>query len=145
MKTGRTWTQQERRMHINELELLALKMVLETSLKAQEIKSLNMQMVNIVALTFFPKIGGGGHKNITNDLSSKQIWKLLLRKKVTVTAEYLPSALNKHADIESHPKTDSSEWKLAPLVLQRLCVKMEKPLIDLFASWVSHQLPIYVA
>ena len=75
----------------------------------------------------------------------KQIWELLLRKKVTVTAEYLPSALNKHADIESHPKTDSSEWKLAPLVLQRLCVKMEKPLIDLFASWVSHQLPIYVA
>ena len=64
MKTGRTWTQQERRMHINELELLALKMVLETSLKAQEIKSLNMQMVNIVALTFFPKIGGGGTKTL---------------------------------------------------------------------------------
>ena len=52
---------------------------------------------------------------------SKQIWKLLLRKKVTVIAEYLPSALNKHADIESRRKTDSSKSKLAPSVFQRLC------------------------
>ena len=76
---------------------------------------------------------------------SLQIWELLLRKKVTVIAEYLNSALNKHADTESRRKTDSSEWKLVPSVFQRLCVKMGKPLIDLFASRVSHQLPTYVA
>ena len=75
----------------------------------------------------------------------KQIRELLLRKKVTVTAEYLPSALNKHADKESRRKANSSEWKLAPSLFQRLCVKMGKPLIDLFASRVSHQLPTYVA
>ena len=76
---------------------------------------------------------------------SKQIWKLLLRKKVTVIAEYLPSALNKHADIESRRKTDSSKSKLAPSVFQRLCVKMGKPLIDLFASRVFYQVLTYVA
>ena len=62
-----------------------------------------------------------------------------------MTAEYLPSALNKHADIESRRKTDFSEWKLAPSVFQRLCVKIGKPLIDLFASRVSHKLPTNVA
>ena len=76
---------------------------------------------------------------------SKQVWKLLLRKKVTVTTEYLPSALNKHVDIESRRKTDSLEWKPAPSVFQRLFVKIGKLLIDLFASRVSHQLPKYVA
>ena len=68
-----------------------------------------------------------------------------ITEKVTVTAEYLPSALKKHTDIESRPQIDSSEWKLAPSVFQRLCVKMEKPLIDLFASRVSHQLLTYAA
>ena len=139
MKTGGTWNQQERRMHIIEMELLALKLVLETFLKAQEIKSLHTQMDKIVTLTYFLKMGDT--KNLQMVCLSKQIRKLLLRKKVTVTVEYLPSTLNKHADIESRRKTDSSEWKLAPSVFQRLCVKMTKPLIDLFTSRVSHQLP----
>ena len=87
-------------MYINELELFALKLALETFLKAQEIKSLHFQMNNIVALTYFLKMGST--KNLQMVCLSKKIRKLLLRKKVTVTAEYLPSALNKHADIESH-------------------------------------------
>ena len=119
MKTGGTWTQQERRMYINELELLALELALETFLKAQQIKSLHIQMGNIVALTYFLKMGGT--KNLQMVCLFKQIWALLLRKKVTVTPEYLISALNRHANIESRCKTDSSEWKLAPSVFQRLC------------------------
>ena len=99
-------------MHIKELELLALKLALETFLKAQEIKSLHIQMDNIVALTYFLKMGG--IKNLQMSCLSKQIWELLLRKKVTVTAEYLPSAPKKHAGIESRYTTDSSDWKLVP-------------------------------
>ena len=56
----------------------------------------------------------GGIKNLQMSCLSKQIWELLLRKKVTVTAEYLPSAPKKHAGIESRYKTDSSDWKLVP-------------------------------
>ena len=100
-------------------------------------------MDNIVVLTYFLKIGGT--KNLQMICLAKQIWKLLLRKKVTITAEYLPSVLNKHADIESRRKIDSSEWKLAPSLFQRLCLKIGKPLIDIFAYRVSHQLPTYVA
>ena len=47
-----------------------------------------------------------GIKNSEMVCVSKQISELPLRNKVTVTAEYVPSALNKHADIESrHKKT----------------------------------------
>ena len=107
MKTGGTWTQQKRRMDINELELLALKLGLETILKAQEIKPLQIQMDNLVALAYFLKMGAT--KNLQMVCLSKQILQLLLSKKVIVTAEYLPSTLNKHADIESRQRTDSSE------------------------------------
>ena len=99
MKTGGTWTQQEIRMHKNELERFALKLSLETFLKAQEIKSLHVKMDNIVALTYLLKMGGA--KNLQMVCLSRQIWEMLLRKKVTVTAEYLPSRLSKHADIET--------------------------------------------
>ena len=71
MKTGGPWTQQERWMHINELELLAFKLALETFLKAQEIKSLHIQMDNAVALTCFLKMGG--RKNLPTVFLSKQI------------------------------------------------------------------------
>ena len=63
----------------------------------------------------------GCSKNLQMVCLSKQIWEVLLRKKGTVIAEYFPKALNKHADIEYCRKTDSSEWKLAPSVFQRLC------------------------
>ena len=86
-------------MHKNELERFALKLSLETFLKAQEIKSLHVKMDNIVALTYLLKMGGA--KNLQMVCLSRQIWEMLLRKKVTVTTEYLPSRLSKHADIET--------------------------------------------
>ena len=64
--TGGTWTHQERRMFINELELFALKLALETFFKAQGIESLHIQTDNIVDLTYFLKRVG---KNFTNGLS----------------------------------------------------------------------------
>ena len=91
-------------------------------LKAQEIKSLHIQMSNIVGLTYFLKMRST--KNLQMVCLSQQIWELLLREKVTVTAEYLPSVLNKHADIEPRRKTHSSKWKLALSVFQRLYVKI---------------------
>ena len=63
----------------------------------------------------------GGHKKFTNGLSFQTNLETAIKKKVTVTAEYLPSAMNKDADIESRRKTDFSEWKLAPSVFQRIC------------------------
>ena len=85
-----------------------------------------------------------GIKNLDMVCVSKQIWELPLRKKVTVTAEYLPCALNKHADIESRRKKTLLNGSKTPQC-SKDCVKKRKPLIDLFASRVFHQLPTYVA
>ena len=85
-----------------------------------------------------------GIKNLEMVCVSKQIWELPLRKKVTVTAEYLPCALNKHADIESRRKKTLLNGSKTPQC-SKDCVKKRKPLIDLFASRVFHQLPTYVA
>ena len=56
-----------------------------------------------------------------------------------ITVEYLPSSLNKVADLESRRKVDSSEWVLCRHVFRNFCLKLGTLTVDLFASRVSHQ------
>ena len=98
VKTRATWTQQERKMHIKELGLLASKLAQKTFFKAEQIKPFNIQIDNIVALTYFLKIEG--KRNLQNGLPFQTYFGATMKKKVIVTAEYLPSALNKHSYIE---------------------------------------------
>ena len=49
---------------------------------------------------------------------SPSIWSYLLNKQIAMPAEYLPSALNVHADWESRNAKDNSEWELDISVFQ---------------------------
>ena len=70
--------------------------------------------------------------------SSKETWEVLLKKNITISAEYLPSALSKEAD------WDSSDWKLRPLIFQRIKSRFSHPQIDMLASRLCHQLENYL-
>ena len=72
-------------------------------------------MNNVVTLSYLMKMGGT--QNQLPVQVSKEIWEYLLDKAITITAEYLPGALNKEADMPSQTVKDSSEWKLNPVVL----------------------------
>ena len=65
---------------------------------------------------------GGTHNKVLSDIN-KEIWDYLLAKGITITAEYLPGALNKEADFQSRAVRDSSEWKLYLKVFQTICTK----------------------
>ena len=130
-------------MHISELELLALKLALETFLKAQQIKSLHIQMDNIVALTYFLKMGGT--KNLQMVCLFKQIWELLLRKSDSDSDTRVPSQCTEQECKHRISLQDRFfRMEASPLSVPKT-VKMGKPLIDLFVSRVSHQLLTYVA
>ena len=51
-----------------------------------------------------------------------------------MSAEYLPSALNVHADWESRNAKDNSEWKLDVTVFQETVTHIGQPTLDLFVS-----------
>ena len=88
--------------------------------------------------------GGGTHKKDLLDLS-KQIWGYLQLKKITITAEHLPGHLNVTADWESRNFQDKTDWKLSPEVFAKIFQKLVNSSIELFASRMSHQLPVYIA
>ena len=143
ISTGGMWSAQEMKYHINILELLAVKLAIQTFTKYRDVKAIHLQVDNIVALTYLMKMGGT--QNLKMVELAKEIWEYLLKWGITITAEYLPSELNLTADWESRNILDSSEWMLSHQIFQKVCQIRGFPEIDLFASRLSHQIPTYVA
>ena len=101
------WSAQEMKYHINILELLVVKLAIQTFTKYRDVKAIHLQVDNIVALTYLMKMGGT--QNLRMVELAEEIWKYLLKWGITITAEYLPSKLNLTADWESRNILDSSE------------------------------------
>ena len=143
-RTGGPWSLQEKKLHINVLELKAIQIAILTFSKFfPEVKAIHIQTDNIVALTYLIKMGGTKGQDLNQ--ISKEIWEELLIHGITITAEHLPGKLNVEADHQSRSVKDSSEWKLSPNVFKQLCLKRGTPSIDLFASRLSHQVPRYMS
>ena len=97
--TGGQWNQDEQSLHINVQELLAAKYALRCFLKDKRDLSIHMMIDNTTALSYLVKMGGT--KNLTMTKISKSIWHFLLKRNLTLTAEWIPSQENKISDWES--------------------------------------------
>ena len=73
--TGRMWSAQEMKNHINVRELLAIKLAIQTFSKTLKHKTINFQVDNMVALTYLLKMGGTTSPiNKRNMRSSSPMW-----------------------------------------------------------------------
>ena len=79
------------------MELIAVKLALQTFLKSQKFTSIQIQMDNIVALTYLKKIVG--KKNQKTTILSKEILETLISKQIMITAEYILGSLKKVVDL----------------------------------------------
>lgn len=132
---GRQLSKKEQAIHINVLELLAIKQ--QTFAKMNDIVCIHFQIDNKTALSYLVKMGGTASP-ITNKLA-KQIWEIFLKKKISFTAEYLPSALNQIADWESRKNKDSSDWRLCPHIFRRIACHFGHLGIDILETGSSKQ------
>ena len=103
METEGKWSVEKRKLHINILELLAVKNAILAFTKEKTINEIHIQTDNTAALSCLLKMGGTTDRTI-KDLS-KDICKYLILKQITITAECLPGILNTRAD-----------WNLSPIV-----------------------------
>ena len=141
--TGGTWSMEEKQLHINVQELMAAELAIRTFTRDRTTRSIHMKIDNTTALSYLIKMGGT--KNVQMIEITKRIWEFLLPRKITLTAEWIPSHMNDAADWESRNVKDSSEWMLCPNIFKALSRTMGQPSIDLFASRVSNQLPRYLS
>ena len=87
---------------------------------------------------------GGTKSNQLTQLALK-IWELCQSHKIMLIAQYIPGIENVEADAESRQMNARTEWALAKHLFVKIRTRYYTPEVDLFASRLNHQVPLYVA
>ena len=100
-------------------------------------------MDNRTAVAYLLKMGGTRSQVLVG--IAQELWEYVLRKEISLTAEYLPGDMNHEADWQSRHFRDASNWKLNPKVFLTLDQLWGPLTIDLFADRMNTQLPNYMS
>ena len=141
VRTGGLWSQNERLLHINCLELLAGAFAVKCFTKNQICLHVRLRMDNTTATAYLNKLGGTRSLVLSN--LAAELWSWALNRGMILSAEHLPGKWNTQADQESRHYQDSSDWHLDSSLFLAL-MKIRGPCqIDLFANRLNAQLPAF--
>ena len=122
-------------------KLLAAFLALQCFAKHGHNATILMRLDSVTAVTYINKLGG------THSLPLCQlaltIWNWFIQREIFLLAEHLPGKDNVIADQESRSMKDRCDWMLNPLVFKQIHLQMGPLEVDLFASRLTKQLPIF--
>lgn len=140
---GGRWTLTESKMHINELELLAIKFSLKAFFSGFKNCHIGIKSDNTTSVSYINSMGGMTSK-LLNSISI-EIWQWCIHRAIVVSAKHIPGIENVQADQLLRQFSDSKEWMLKPDIFSRICHHFFLPDIDLFASRLNTQLDKFVS
>ena len=141
---GGHWSLVEQTFHINYLELLAVLYALQSFQAHLEKKHVRVLIDNTTAVSCITNMGTS-HSDLCNRIT-KTIWEWCIAKNIWLSAAHIPGVANVRADQESRKLRDETEWTLNSSVFNRVIEILHlTPDIDLFASWLNHQVDRYVS
>ena len=104
---------------------------------------IGLQMDNSTAVAYVNK--RGGTRSSTLAALAVEISNACQQKGIWITAQHLPGVQNVDADWASRHFNERTEWTLDKAIFTRIVTKYYTPQVDLFASRLNHQLPLYVS
>ncbi len=122
-------------------ELLAATLALKSFTKGQTGLSVLLKMDNTTAVAYVNNQGGTVSRELVR--LSKELWTWCLQRNITIKAQHLPGRLNQVADSESRTMLDRSDWKLDSRVFQQIHQLWGPMEVDLFASRLTTQCPVF--
>jgi hypothetical protein len=135
------WSTAELPLHINVKELLAVRNAIRLWGQAHlHQRSILLQIDSVSALNWIKACGV-----IVNPLAHsivEEIYDHLLELGSTILPVYIPTSINTIAD--SLSRNQQQTWFLDPIVFNQM-VRPFNPQIDLFASRLHHQCPVYAS
>ena len=138
------WSDREKRLHINVLELKSVSLALR-SFKDQCQNQTVLVATDSSTVVAYKNKQGGTHSAEMCAL----LWKIMTwchHYHITLKARHIPGCLNVMADLLSRSnQVQSTEWSLHPQVFRQICQKWFTPHVDLFATHLNHKLPLYVS
>ena len=90
------WSQEERRLHINELELLPALFALKAFLKHVQYTSVLLKSDNVTTVAYINRLGGRKSHSLVE--ISKELWAWCLHRGIVLQAQHLLGRLNINAD-----------------------------------------------
>lgn len=143
LETGGLWSQLERGMHINVLELKAGAFAVKTFTKGRQGIHVRLRMDNTTAVAYVNHMGGTRSAQLTNQ--AKELWQECLSNNIQLSAEHIPGAKNTTADYQSRLLQTSAEWKLHTRVFSKVLESLGECKVDLFATRLNTQLEKYIS
>ena len=143
-KTQGRWTQEEASLHINILELKAALFALKSFAKVYQMTNAHVRLKidNTPAQAYISHQGRTKSVGLCNQ--AQELWKSCLLHQTIVSAEHLPGIHNRDADQTSRIFNNRTEWMISPhLLREALSLLAVNPSIDLFASRLNKQFPIF--
>jgi hypothetical protein len=135
------WSTEEKKLHINVLELRAVRLTFER-LEAQLVsKYVLVESDNTTTVCYLNK-QGGVHSRMLN-LEATTFYQWLIAREIRIIAIHRRGVDNALADFLSRHRADSREWALCRPVVSKQFQLWGTPLIDLFASDRNCQVPMY--
>lgn len=138
-KTQALWKPHHQHLHINVLELLAVKFALQAFLPHVQGRAVLVRTDNTTVLQYLNKMGGTKSPQLC-----QLTWELLtwcIAHKITLSAEHIAGVDNVLADRLSRHLLPTIEWELNDRVVQALFSLWTSPQVDLFATSQNRKLP----
>lgn len=96
---------------------------------------------NTVALSMIRNFGAPNDSDL--NFLAREIWLWAFDRKLFLQAVHIPGKENVRADRESRSHKDTYDWKLDPTLVRTIFRHWGQPDIDLFASRLTKQLPLF--
>jgi len=138
------WTVEEKKLHINCLEMLGVKRALEHTPVSLQGKHLALHTDNTTVKAYLLK-QGGTVSSALNRLTA-EVWAELCKLNATLSVDHISGTLNVLADRLSRPgQVLQGEWELDQAVFEDLTLVWGMPDVDLFATRFNRKLDTFVS
>lgn len=135
------WRDDEKRLHINILELKAALFALKIFAKNMSGCEILLRIDNVTAISCINRMGSIQYPHLHKIAQS--LWQWCERRKITVFASYTKD--NYEADFLSRKKFEDIEWELNSSAFRKIVAIFGKPDIDLFASRCNTKCKTYIS
>ena len=143
-KTGGRWSNEEKTMHINVLELKAISFGLKSLCRDVSRKHIRVRCDNTCSVSYI--IAKGGSKSLECNNIVSEIWLLCLDRGNIISAKHIPDILNREADFESRNQNHNTEWSLDRTATNRIFKAFNLvPSVDLFATRMNTKVEKFVS
>lgn len=132
ISTGGFWNKEEKKKHINYLELLAAFFALKSFASNLSENEVLLRLDNTTAISYVNRGGGVKYPHLSE--LAREIWKWCEERKIWITASYISSAENIQADKASRNTNIDTEWELSPSYFNQIEKRFGNFSVDLFAT-----------